>query len=420
MSAPDERSRVAVTGIGVICGLGTGRDEVWQAAAAGRSGARPISRFDPSGHAVTNACEVPDYDPARFVDSKTARRADMASIVAVGAARMAFEDANIDPRDLDPVQTGAIISSATGGSALRERQHIVARTRGVDRLSPFTVPHTIANTPSAMVSMEFDLRGPLFSASNACAASTDAIGLATDIIRRGDADLMLAGGSECVITPFWVAAFDAMRVLSHRNDDPAGAIRPFDADRDGFLIGEGSAVLVLERLEAARERGATVICEIAGYGASADAHHIADPEPSGAPQSWAMEAAITDAGLSATDIDYFNAHGGASQPGDPTEIAALRLALGEHAAAVGVSGTKSMHGHCMGATGAIEASITAMAIQHQVMPPTASLSRIDAACEGVDHVTGSGRAAPIGAALTANYGLGGHNSALCLTESAPQ
>jgi 3-oxoacyl-[acyl-carrier-protein] synthase II len=220
-----------------------------------------------------------------------------------------------------------------------------------------------------------------------------------------------------MVTPFWVAAFDAMKVLSHQNDSPAEAARPFDVGRDGFLIGEGAAVLVLERMERALERGATIVCELAGYGNSADAHHIADPEPSGEPQSWAMRAAIDEAGISPEEVDYVNAHGGASQPGDPTEIAALRLALGDHAARTGVSGTKSMHGHCLGAAGGVEAALTAMAVQHQVMPPTTNLTDLDPACEGVDHVVGTGRAAPVRAALSASYGLGGHNAVICFTRA---
>ena len=229
---------------------------------------------------------------------------------------------------------------------------------------------------------------------------------------------MLAGGADTLITPYFVAGFDAMRVLSHRNDDPAGAARPFDRDRDGFLIGEAGAVMVLEPLDDARARGADVICELAGYGASADAYHITDPDPTGEPQARAMTAAIQDAGLSPDQVDHVNAHGGASKPGDPTEVRALKVALGEEAAArVAVSSTKSMHGHCMGATGALEAAITALALREGVVPPTINLSEVDPACLGVDHVANAARPADLRVAMSTSFGLGGHNSALVLTRS---
>ena len=288
-------------------------------------------------------------------------------------------------------------------------------------VSPATVltlaiPLSVANMGAGQVSIELGLRGPVTAMCTACAAGTDAIGTAAEVIRRGDARSMLAGGGDTLISPYFVAGFDAMRVLSHRNDDPAGAARPFDKDRDGFLVGEAGAVVVLERLEDAQARGAQIICEIAGYGASSDGHHITDPDPSGAPQARAVRAALEDGGIAPQDVDHVNAHGGASKPGDPAEVTMLQIVLGEEKAArVAVSATKSMHGHCMGATGALEAAITGLALRESMLPPTINLRTIDPACVGVDHVANVARPADIRVAVSASYGLGGHNAVLALT-----
>ena len=270
---------------------------------------------------------------------------------------------------------------------------------------------------AGQVSIELGLRGPVTAVCTACAAGTDAIGVATETIRRGDARAMLAGGGDTLISPYFVAGFDAMRVLSHRNDDPAGAARPFDQERDGFLVGEAGAVVVLERLEDALARGARIFCEVAGYGASADAHHLTDPDPDGTAQARAVRAALDDSGLSPEDVDHVNAHGGASKPGDPAEVRMLKLVLGEEVASrVAVSATKSMHGHCMGATGALEAAITGLAVHEGVLPPTINLHTVDPECEGVDHVANASREADVRVALSASYGLGGHNAVLALTK----
>ena len=275
--------------------------------------------------------------------------------------------------------------------------------RGPDRVSPFAIPLSVANMGAGQVSIELGLRGPVTAVCTACAAGTDAIGVATETIRRGDARAMLAGGGDTLISPYFVAGFNAMRVLSHRNDDPAGAARPFDEDRDGFLVGEAGAVVVLERLEDALARGARIFCEVAGYGASADAHHITDPDPSALPQARAVRAALDDAGLRPEDVDHVNAHGGASKPGDPAEVKMLQLVLGEEVAArVAVSATKSMHGHCMGATGALEAAITALALKESMLPPTINLHTVDPACVGVDHVANVARPAELRVALSAS------------------
>lgn len=409
------RVRVAITGIGVVSPLGIGREELWKSVVAGRSGAGEITLFDASDWPVRMACEAHGFDPADFIDRKAARRMDRYAQLSVAAARLAVADARL-PIDADGAGIGAIIGNGGSGTISREEQFKIMRERGVDRVSPFAIPLSVANMGAGQVSIELGLRGPVTAVCTACAAGTDAIGTAADVIRRGDARAMLAGGGDTLISPFFVAGFDAMRVLSHRNDDPAGAARPFDLERDGFLVGEAGVVVVLERLDDAVARGADVVCEMAGYGVTADGHHITDPDPSGAAQGRAVTDALADAGLTPTDVDHVNAHGGASRLGDPTEIRMLRRVLGdEHAARVAVTSTKAMHGHCMGATGALEAAITALAVHESVLPPTINLTTIDPECAGVDHVAQVSRPADVRVALTASYGLGGHNAVLALT-----
>ena len=409
------RVRVAVTGIGVVSPLGIGREELWRSVSAGRSGAGLITLFDTSDSPVRIACEADGFEPSDFMDRRVARRMDRYAQLAVAAGRLALADAGLSV-DRDGEGIGTIIGNGGSGTISREEQHRVLMERGPDRVSPFAIPLSVANMGAGQVSIELGLRGPVTAVCTACAAGTDAVGTAADIIRRGDARAMLAGGADTLISPYFVAGFDAMRVLSHRNDDPAGAARPFDRDRDGFLVGEAGAVLVLEPLEDARARGAHVICEVAGYGASADAYHLTDPDPSGEPQARAVTAAIRDAGITPDEVDHVNAHGGASRPGDPAEVRLLQLALGEEAAArVAVSATKSMHGHCMGATGALEAAITGLALQEGVIPPTVNLHDLDPECVGVDHVANTARTADIRVAMSTSFGLGGHNAALVLT-----
>ncbi|MFN8111022.1 MAG: beta-ketoacyl-[acyl-carrier-protein] synthase family protein [Thermoleophilia bacterium] len=360
------------------------------------------------------ACEASAFEPTDFVDRRVARRADRATLFALAAAQLAMADAGATVTG-DGGDIGCVFSSGTGGNGVRDDNHRVMLERGPDRISPFAIPHSMGNVPSAQISMDMGLRGPVFAAVTACAGGCDAVGMAGAAIRRGDAKVMIAGGCEAMITPFWVAGFDAMRVLSHRFDDPGHAGRPFDAGRDGFLIGEGAAALILEDADHALARGATIICELAGYGASADAHHLTDPDPTGAAQARAMRAALADAGVHPEEVGYVHAHGGASQPGDPTEVMAIRAVLGEEGAArTAVSATKSMHGHCMGATGAVEAALTALAVAEGRIPPTIATADIDPACTGVDHVLGMAREADLRMALNINNGLGGHNAAVLL------
>ena len=417
MSTVNGPVRVAVTGIGVVSPLGIGREEMWRSVEEGRSGAGLITLFDASDLPVRMACEAHGFEPGDFMDRRAARRMDRYAQFAVASAKLAVADAGL-PIDRGGEGIGAIIGNGGSGATSREEQHIALLERGVDRVSPFAIPLSVANMGAGQVSMELGLHGPVTAVCTACAAGTDAIGTALDILRRGDARAMLAGGADTLVTRYMVAGFDAMRVLSHHNDDPAGAARPFNRDRDGFLIGEAGAVLVLEPLEDARARGAEVICELAGYGASADAYHITDPDPTGEPQARAVTAALEDAGIAPSQVDHVNAHGGASKPGDPTELRALRLALGDEAAArVAVSATKSMHGHCMGATGALEAAITALAVREGLVPPTINLAELDPACGGVDHVANAARPADLRVAMSTSFGLGGHNAALIVTRA---
>ena len=414
MTRSDDR-RVVITGIGVVSPVGIGREEMWRTVLDGGSGAGPITLFDTEGFDVTVACEVAGFTPTDFVERKASRRMDRYAQMAVAAAHLAVADAGL-PIDQDGAGIGAIVGNGGSGTISREEQHRVMTQRGVDRISPFSIPLSVANMGAGQVSIELGLRGPVMAVCTACASGTDAIGQAVDTIRRGDARAMLAGGADSLISPYFVSGFDAMKVLTHREGDPADAPRPFDRERDGFLVGEAGAVVVLESLAAARARGAEVICEVAGYGSSNDGHHITEPDPGGAPQVAALRAAIADAGLDGADIEHVNAHGGGSRPGDPSEVRVIKAALGDEAAArVTVTATKSMHGHCMGATGALEAAITALTIHHGAIPPNRNLQELDPECAGVDHVAGSARHAPVRTALSTSYGLGGHNAALTLT-----
>jgi 3-oxoacyl-[acyl-carrier-protein] synthase II len=413
MTRPDAQ-RVVMTGIGVVSPVGTGRDEMWRTVTAGESGAGPITLFDADAFGVQVACEVTGFTATDFMDRKASRRMDRYAQFAVAAARLALDDSGLVV-DGDGADIGAVIGNGGSGAISREEQHRVMVERGIDRISPFSIPLSVANMGAGQVSIELGLRGPVMAVCTACASGTDSIGQAVDTIRRGDARAMLAGGADCLVTPYFVSGFDAMKVLTHRPGDPADAPRPFDRDRDGFLVGEAGAVVVLEPLDAARARGADIICEVTGYGSSNDGHHITEPDPSGAPQAAAIRAAMRDAGLRAEDVDHVNAHGGASRPGDPSEVRVLREVLGDDAAArVTLTATKSMHGHCMGATGALEAAITALTIRHGVIPPNRNLHEIDPDCVGVDHVAQTARATPVRTALSTSYGLGGHNAVLAL------
>ncbi len=415
MRRADGLPRVVVTGIGVLSPLGVGAEATWAAALAGTSTAGPISLFDTTDFDVNFACEVPNFDPADFMDHKAGRRMERFSQLGVAAARLAVADANL-PIDGRTERIGVMVGSGVGGLDIFTKQAIVLNERGPDRVSPLFVPSMIANMAAAHISMQLGLKGPLACATTACAAGNHSLGEATDQIRLGRADVMLAGGAEAAVTPIGIASFNSMKALSKRSDDPGHASRPFDTGRDGFVMGEAGAVLVLESLEHALSRGATIICEVAGYGLSGDAHHITEPDPTGAGPARAMTMAMQDAGVTAGEIDYVNAHGTSTPVGDRAEVRVIGLALGaEQAARTPVSSTKSMHGHCLGAAGGLEGALTALAIRDQRLPPTINLVDLDPDCASVDHVVNTARDAKVDVAISNAFGFGGHNASICLT-----
>ena len=417
MSTPGNRdARVVITGLGIVSPLGIGWRDTWEAALAGRSGAGPITLFDASAHGCRIACEVKGFEGSDFIERRALRRMDRVSQFAVAASRMALEDAGLAEGGFDPDRTGTVIATGNGASGSFEDYHRAQLDRGPDRASPLQIPVVIVNMSAGHVAMQLGLRGPSSCVVTACASSNHGIGEAAAMIRRGAADVMVAGGSEAGITPFSMGGLDATRALSRNNDHPETASRPFDVDRDGFVAAEGAGVLVLERLEHALARGADIYCELRGYGASSDSYHLTDPDPSGRWQVAAMQAALDRAGLTPADVDYVNAHGTSTPAGDPVEIGAIRTLLGEeHAPRVAVSSTKSMHGHGMGTAGGFEAVLTALAIREGVIPPTINVDTLDPACAGVDHVLGTARRRPVRAALSNSFGFGGHNAVLAFS-----
>ena len=417
MSTRELRDRVAITGIGLVSPLGIGRADVWSSALAGRSGAGPVTLFDASDHGAQIAFEVDGFDPLTFIDRRAARRMDRSSQLAVAAAGLAIEDAGLLIPD-DAERYGAVISTGNGGNATYEEAHRTLLERGADRVSPVALPMIIANMAAGHVSITYGLRGPLACVLTACASSLHAIGEAADIIRRGAADVMLAGGAEAAVTPYAMGALDASRAMSHRNDNPQAASRPFDLDRDGFVLGEAGAILVLERMDLAVARGADIVAELGGYGATSDAHHITEPHPAGVEQARAIRRALESGGIDPGTVDHVNAHATSTVAGDASEVHGIITALGaDHAARIAVSATKSMHGHCLGGTGALEASLTALAIADQTVPPTINLDNLDPDCVGVDHVRVA-RAHEVRTALCSGFGFGGHNAVLAMTRVA--
>ncbi len=415
----DRKRRVVITGIGLVTSIGIGREAVWAAAVAGRSGAGPITLFDASGHVTKFACEATEFDPVSYMDHKSARRMDRFAQLAVAAGKMAIEDAGLPLDAGGDDRIGAIIASGVGGLQTFEDQVAVLLERGPTRVSPLFIPMMIANMGAAQVSMALGLRGPLSCPVTACASGNHAIGDALEVIRRDHADVMLAGGAEAAITPISIAAFNSMKALSTRNDDPAAASRPFDTGRDGFVMGEAGAVLVLEELGYAEARGADIWCEVVGYGMSGDAHHLTEPDPTGHAPALAMRMAMQDAGIAPEQVGYVNVHGTSTPVGDPSEIRVIQKALGaDVAAAVAVSSTKSMHGHCLGATGGVEAALGAMAIRERMIPPTINLDDLDPTCAGVDHVANTARAVQVDVVLSNGFGFGGHNATIALARLA--
>ncbi len=403
--------RVVVTGIGLVSPLGVGNDATWEAFCAGRSGVGPITHFDASKHASRIAGEVKNFDPLEFVDKKDVKKMDVFIQFAVAAAHIAVTDAHLKIDPAEAARAGVFIGSGIGGFTSIEREHIALLEGGPRRISPFFIPSTIINLAAGQVSIRVGAKGPNSATCTACAASAHAIGDAFEIIRRDDADIMIAGGSEAAITPMGVGGFAAMRALSTRNDDPERASRPFDSDRDGFVMGEGSGVLVLEELGHAVRRDAPIYAELVGYGMSADAFHITAPSEDGDGAVRVMSAAIAQAGVDPSAVDYINAHGTSTPHNDRIETGAIKRCFGEHAASLVISSTKSMSGHLLGAAGGLEAGISVLALKHQIVPPTINLDRPDPACD-LDYTPGVKRAMSLRYVLSNSFGFGGTNGAL--------
>jgi len=412
MSA-DRRRRVVVTGLGCVSPLGRAVESTWKAAREGRSGVGPITRFDPDGYPVRIAAEVTGEVDAGDLPPKELRRLDRFLLFALGAAREAQADAALDPEKLAPERIGAAIGTGIGGLGTLSTQDRVLCERGPRRVSPFLIPMVIGNMASGYVSLRHGLRGPNVCHSSACATATHSLGEAARMIERGDADAMLAGGSEAPITELGVAGFASMRALSTRNDEPERASRPFDRDRDGFVIGEGAGVLVLESLEHARARGARIRAELVGYGASADAAHLTLPDEQGEGARRCMALALADAGLEPEEVDHLSAHATGTPGGDPVEAAAIRALFGAHAERLAVTAPKGAMGHLLGAAGAVEAILCVRTLETGIVPPTVNLDDPDPDC-ALDHVAPRARQTAVRVALSNSFGFGGTNAAIAL------
>ena len=405
--------RVVVTGVGLVSPLAIGTQANWEALLAGRSGIGPITRFDASTFSARIAGEVKGFDPLQFVDKKDVKKMDVFIQFALAASQFAIDDARLQVTAEIADRVGVYIASGIGGFQTIEREHQELMRGGARRISPFFIPASIINLAAGQVSIRFNARGPNLATCTACTASAHAIGEAYEIIRRGDAEVMIAGGSEAAITPMGVGGFAAMRALSTRNDEPHRASRPFDKARDGFVMGEGSGICILETLDSATARGASIYCELVGYGLTSDAYHLTgQPEEAhGAIRSMTM--ALKKAGIEPSQVDYINAHGTSTPINDPTETRGVKKLFGEHAYTVALSSTKSMTGHLLGAAGGLEAGITALAIKHQIAPPTINLDEPDPACD-LDYVPHTPRPMPINYALSNSFGFGGTNGTLLM------
>jgi len=411
----NERRRVVITGFGAVTPVGNNVESMWTALLAGQSGAGPITRFDTTEFSTTIACEVNDFDGSDFLDKKDARRYDLFAQFGMVAAleAMAHSGLNGPPSGVAPERFGVIFGSGIGGISTMEAQHDIIRERGPRRVSPFFIPMFIPDIAAGLISIRFGAKGPNYATVSACASSTHAIGDAFRFIERGDADIMIAGGAEATLTPLAVAGFASMRALSTRNQDPKGASRPFDAGRDGFVIGEGAGCLVIEALETARARDATILAELIGYGVSADAYHITMPAPEGIGAQVAMRAAIADRNVMVEEIDYINAHGTSTPANDRNETKAIKAVMGEASHSVVVSSTKSMMGHLLGAAGGVEAIVSALVCQHGRIPSTINYSEPDPDCD-LDYAQHGVVDRQVRVALSNSFGFGGHNACLAI------
>jgi 3-oxoacyl-[acyl-carrier-protein] synthase II len=403
--------RVVVTGLGAVTPLGIGVEPTWEGMRAGRSGITKITLFDATEFASQIAGEVRDFHPAAWMELRDARHSDRFVQFAVAAAVMAVRDSGIDLPGAAGERTGVLIGSGIGGTWTWEEQHRTLLEKGPRRINPFFIPMLIMDMASGRVAMRFQAKGPNLSIVTACATSAHALGEAAEIIRRGDAEAMIAGGAEAAVSPLALGGFCAMRALSRRNDEPERASRPFDRDRDGFVMAEGAGVVILEEFEQAKRRGARIYGELLGYGATGDAYHVTDPCPDGDGMARAMEAALGDARVTPEEVDYVNAHGTATPVGDPAETRALKRVFGERAGRVPVSSTKSVTGHLLGAAGAVEAIACLCAMRDGVAPPTVNLENPDPECD-LDYVPNQAREAPIRLSMSNSFGFGGHNATL--------
>jgi 3-oxoacyl-[acyl-carrier-protein] synthase II len=415
MASMNGRRRVVITGMGAVSPLGNDVETSWENLTAGRSGAGPIKGFDASEYPVHFACELKDFEATDWIEKKQARRMDRFAQMIVAAAIQARDDSGLDiAADADRI--GGSIATGIGGLKAFQDCFETLLERGPDRVNPFSIPQIIPNMGAGWVSMYLGTRGPLSSQCTACAASNMAIGEAADAIRLGRADVMLAGGTEAGITRVGIAGFSAMRALSRRNDAPEEASRPFDAGRDGFVMGEAGAVVVLEDLERAKERGAKIYAELLGYGLSSDARHVTEPDPTGENPARAMTMALADAGVNKDEIDYINAHGTSTPLGDASETRVIKLALGEdNARATPVSSTKGATGHCLGASGALEAIFTMLAVNRDTLPPTINYDEPDPECD-LDYIPNESREADVRIGVSNSFGFGGHNACIVVRQ----
>ena len=403
--------RVVITGIGLVSSLGIGTAATWASLVAGRSGVTRITRFDVSAYAAQIAAEVKDFDPLNWIEKKDIKKMDLFIQYAVAASQFAIDDAKLTIDEGNATEVGVFIGSGIGGFITIEREHEALLKGGPRKVSPFFIPSAIINLASGQVSIRFGAKGPNLATCTACSASAHAVGESYEIIKRGDADVMIAGGSEAAITPMSVGGFGQLRALSTRNDEPQRASRPFDKGRDGFIIGEGAGVLILEELEFAQRRGATIYAEIAGYGSTSDAYHMTAPSEDGDGGRRVMAMALRKAGITPNQVDYINAHGTSTPYNDKLETLAIKNCFGEHARKLVISSSKSMTGHLLGGAGGLEAGISALAVYHQIVPPTINLDEPDPECD-LDYVPHTSREVPIRYALSNSFGFGGTNAAL--------
>lgn len=403
--------RVVVTGLGLVTPLGIGVEETWSALVAGKSGIAPITRFDASNMNTKIAGEVKNFKPEDYVSRKDLRRMDIFTIYAMAASRMAVEDANLNIDGNNADQTGVVIGCGLGGLATIEKFHSVLLEQGPRKISPFFIPMLIANMAPGQVSIALGAKGPNVAIETACAAGTHAVGDAFKLIQRGAGDVMITGGVESTITPLGISGFNAMRALSTRNEAPEKASRPFDRDRDGFVMAEGSGILILEALEHALERGANILAEVTGYGLTGDAHHMSAPAPEGEGMARCMQMALDDAGVAPEEVDYINAHGTSTDLNDSFETKAIKTVFGEHSYKVAVSSTKSMTGHLLGGAGGVESAFAVLSIKHGKIPPTINYENPDPECD-LDYVPNVCREADAKTVLTNSFGFGGTNAAL--------